>query len=59
MDGLETARRMKEQRPEVKIALVTAHTHAALERAASDAPVDEVISKAKLSQARLQLLINK
>ena len=59
MDGLETARRMKERRPDVKIALVTAHTLTALERVANDASVDEVIPKAKLSQARLQLLIRR
>lgn len=50
---------MKERRPDVKIALVTAHTLTALERVANDASVDEVIPKAKLSQARLQLLIRR
>ncbi len=59
IDGLETARRMKKQRPEVKIALVTAHSEEILERFAKEASVDEVIPKANLSMARLEQLLGK
>ena len=57
IDGLETAKRMKEQRPDVKILLVTAHAEEVFERAAKDAGVQEIIPKSKLSVARLQQLL--
>ena len=57
IDGLETAKRMKEQRPDVKIAMVTAHAEEVLARAAGKANVDEVIPKASFSLARVQQLL--
>ncbi len=53
IDGLETAKRMKRQRPEVKIALVTAYTEEVLKRAAHDAHVEAVIPKADFSLRRV------
>ena len=53
IDGLETAKRMKRQRPEVKIALVTAYTEDVLKRAAHDADVEAVIPKADFSLTRV------
>ncbi len=53
IDGLETARRMKKQRPDVKIALVTAYTEEVLKRAAHDAHVEAVIPKADFSLTRI------
>ncbi len=57
IDGLETAKRMKKQRPDVKIALVTAYSEEVLERAAKEAQVDEVIPKSSFSLARVQQLL--
>ncbi len=56
IDGLETAKRMKEQDPDVKIALVTAYAEEVMERAAKEAHVEEVISKSGFSLARIQHL---
>ena len=53
IDGLETARRMKQQRPDVKIALVTAYTEDVLKRAAHNAHVEAVIPKADFSLTRV------
>ena len=53
IDGLETARRMKQQRPDVKIALVTAYTEDVLRRAAHNAHVEAVIPKADFSLTRV------
>lgn len=53
IDGLETAKRMKQQRPDVKIALVTAYTEDVLKRAAHDAHVEAVIPKADFSLRRV------
>lgn len=53
IDGLETARRMKKQRPDVKIALVTAYTEDVLKRAAHDAHLEAVIPKADFSLTRI------
>ncbi len=57
LDGLETARRMKERRPEVKIAMVTAHEEEVLKRLASEARIQEVIPKAGFSLNRVQRLV--
>ena len=53
IDGLETAKRMKQQSPDVKIALVTAYTEDVLKRAAHDAHVEAVIPKADFSLTRV------
>ncbi len=53
IDGLETAKRMKQQRPDVKIALVTAYTEDVLKRAAHAAHVEAVIPKADFSLTRV------
>ncbi len=58
IDGLETAKRMKEQRPDVKVAMVTAHTEEVLGRLAKEARIHEVIPKASLSLERIQQLVN-
>ena len=57
IDGLETAKRMKERRPEVKIALVTAYAEDVLKRAATEANVEAVIPKADFSLARVQAVL--
>ena len=57
LDGLETARRMKERRPEVKIAMVTAHEEEVLKRLASAARIQEVIPKASFNLDRVQRLV--
>ncbi|MFQ5934098.1 MAG: response regulator transcription factor [Dehalococcoidia bacterium] len=57
IDGLETAKRMKEQRPDVKIALVTAYAEEILDRATKEANVEEVIPKSSFSLARIQHLL--
>ena len=56
IDGLETAKRMKERRPEVTIAMVTAHTAEVLSRLAREARIQEVIPKANFSLERVQKL---
>ena len=58
IDGLETAKRMKEQRPDVKVVLVTSYAEQVLERVVKEANVDGVIPKANFSPARLQQLLN-
>ena len=58
MDGLETAKRMKERRPDVKIALVTAYAEQVLERAATEANVEAVIPKAEFSLVRVQAVLD-
>ena len=59
IDGLETAKRMKQQRPDVKIALVTAFAEEAFERAAKEARVDEVIPKANFTAAQVRQLLGR
>ena len=58
IDGLETARRMKAQRPDVKVVLVTAHAEEIFARAAKEAGVEEIIPKSQLSVSRLQKLLD-
>ena len=58
IDGLETAKRMKERRPEVKIAIVTAYAEDVLKRAATEANVEAVIPKADFSLARVQAVLD-
>ena len=57
LDGLETAKRMKERRPDVKIAMVTAHEEEVLKRLAREARIQEVIPKASFSLGRVQRLV--
>ena len=57
IDGLETAKRMKERRPDIKIAMVTAHTEEILGRLAKEARIHRVISKANFSLERVQELL--
>ena len=57
IDGLETAKRMKERRPDVKIAMVTAHGEEVLKRLAREARIQEVIPKASFSLERVQRLV--
>lgn len=58
IDGLETAKQMKQRRPDVKIALVTAYAEEVFQRAAKETNVvEEVIPKASFSLARLQKLL--
>ena len=57
IDGLETAKRMIERRPEVKIAMVTAHTEEIIGRLAREARIREVIPKANFSLERVQQVI--
>ncbi len=57
INGLETAKLMKEQRPDVKIVLVTAYAEAVLERAAREAHVDAVCPKASISLSRVQQIL--
>ncbi len=59
IDGLETAKRMKEQRPDVKIVLVTAYAEEVFERAAKEANVEEVIPKADFTVARVHQLLGR
>ena len=58
IDGLETAKRMKTQRPDVKIAIVTAYAEEVLARFASEAHVEGVIPKASFSLAKVQELLH-
>ena len=57
MDGLETARRIKQLSPNTKIAMVTAHTEQVLGRLAREARIHEVIPKAKFNLERVQRLV--
>ncbi len=57
INGLETAKRMKELRPDVKIALVTAYSEEVMERAAKETDIEEVIPKSSFSLARIQRLL--
>ncbi len=57
INGLETAKRMKEQRPSVKLAMVTAFAEAVLTRIAEDAAIIEVIPKSSFSIGRVQQLL--
>ncbi len=59
INGLETAKRMKEQRPDVKIALVTAYFDEVKQLAGEALNVDEVIAKSSFSRARIQHLFKK
>lgn len=58
INGLETARRMKQQRSDVKIALVTAYAEDVMERAAKEANIEEVIPKNSFSLTRVKQLLN-
>ena len=57
ISGLETAKRMKEQRPYVKIAIVTAFLDDVLARVAEEADIVEVIPKSSFSVGRVQQLL--
>ena len=58
IDGLETAKRIREQRPDVKIAMVTAHSEEVLSRLALEARIQEVIPKASFSLERIYQLLD-
>ncbi len=58
IDGLETAKRIKEQRPDVKIAMVTAHSEEVLSRLAIEARIQVVIPKASFSLERIYQLLD-
>ena len=57
IDGLETAKRMKEQRPDVKIALVTAYHEEVLNRAALGVNIDVVIPKSEFKLSHVRQLL--
>jgi len=59
INGLETARRMKEERPDVKIALVTAYAEEVMARAVEEGNVEEVIPKSSFSLERVQRLLGR
>jgi YesN/AraC family two-component response regulator len=59
INGLETAKRMKEQRPNVKIVLLTAYAKEVKELAAEIMNIEEVISKSSFSRARIRHLLKK
>ncbi len=54
MDGIETARQMRNSNPRVLIIMVTAHTEEVVARLAAEAGIEAVIPKAQFSLARLQ-----
>ena len=58
IDGLETARRMKARRPDVKIALVTGYSEEVMRRAAHEANIEELIPKADFSLTRILGVLN-
>lgn len=58
IDGLETAKRIKEYHPNITIGMVTAHTEEVLARMAKEAQVKEVIPKASFNLERVQRLVN-
>ena len=58
IDGIETAKRLKEQRPDIKIALVTAHSEEVLGRLAIAADILEVIPKGSFSLERVDRLLS-
>lgn len=58
MDGLETAKRMKKRRPDILIAMVTAHTEEILGRLAREARIHRVIPKANFNLERVQELLD-
>ena len=57
INGLETAKRMKEQGPDVKIALVTAYKEQVLELAATWVIIDLVIPKSEFAIAHVRKLV--
>ena len=59
MNGLETAKRMKKQRPDVKIAIVTAYYEQVLERMASEASVEDVIPKTEFGLSRVLRVLDR
>ena len=59
IDGLETAKRMKKQRPDIKIALVTAYAKEVASKAQAEGNVEVVIPKAQFSLARVQQLLGR
>ena len=59
MNGLETAKRMKKQRPDVKIAIVTGFSEEVLQRMASEASVEDVIPKTEFGLPRVLRLLDR
>lgn len=58
IDGIETAKRLKERHPDLKIALVTAHSEEVLGRLAKEADILAVIPKASFSLERVDRLLS-
>ena len=52
IDGLETATRLMEQRPDIRIAMVTAHSEEVIGRIARETGIQEVIPKASFNLER-------
>ena len=59
INGLETAKRMKEMRPDVKIALVTAYADEIREQATKEAVVEAVIPKNGFNLERVRQLLGR
>ncbi len=59
IDGLEAAKRMKEQSPNVKIALVSAYPEEALGHVARMAKIDDVIPKMDFGPQRVRELLKR
>ena len=57
INGLEAAKRMKERRPDVKIAILTAYSDEVKQLAGEALNVEEVIAKAGFSKAKIQHLL--
>mgnify|MGYP001608716724 CR=1 FL=1 len=59
IDGLETARRIKKQRPNTTIALVTAYADEVSKRAYEEGNVNGVIPKSSFSLTRIRELLQR
>ena len=59
IDGLEEARRIKDQRPDTKIAIVTAHSDQVLTRLAREADIEQLIPKARFSLDRVREMVDR
>lgn len=57
IDGIETARRMKGKRPDVRIAIVTAYADEVLKKVVLGVDIVDVVPKASFSLARVQQLL--
>ena len=57
INGLETAKRMKERHPDVKIAILTAYSDEVKQLAGKAPNIEEVIAKSGFSKAKIQHLL--